>query len=135
MVIYKYIQCILIIKLTRCTNFLKFYFGMKLYMFRTVLLFIIRSYSLYTQQRYMSYRYANSLPAGSGVVPSWSCTKAVYKPLWHIPLQCVWWETPHDGQRNHPKHVEFHSKIKFEKINASSWFYYKDLSRCIVTRT
>jgi hypothetical protein len=34
-------------------------------------------------------------------------------------------KTPDDGQRNCPKHVEFHSKIKFWKIGASSWFYYK----------
>jgi hypothetical protein len=30
-------------------------------------------------------------------------------------------------EKNCPKHVEFHSKIKFEKIGAASWFYYKDL--------
>ena len=46
--------------------FLKFIFGIKLYMFRTVPLSIIRSFSLYTQQRYMSYRPADSLRAGSG---------------------------------------------------------------------
>ena len=40
--------------------FLKFIFGIKLYMFRTVPLSIIRSFSLYTQQWYMSY----SLRAG-----------------------------------------------------------------------
>ena len=39
---------------------------MKLYMFRTVPLSIIRSFSLYTQQLYMSYRCADSLRAGSG---------------------------------------------------------------------
>jgi len=33
---------------------------MKLYMFRTVPLIIIRSFSLYTQQWFMSYRYADS---------------------------------------------------------------------------
>jgi len=33
---------------------------MKLYIFRTVLLSIIWSFSLYTQQRYMLYRFANS---------------------------------------------------------------------------
>jgi len=47
-------------------QFLKFIFGMKLYMFRTVPLPIIRSFSLYTQQCYMSYRFADSLRAGSG---------------------------------------------------------------------
>ena len=35
-------------------------------MVRTVPLFIIRSFSLYTQQWYMSYRFADSLRAGSG---------------------------------------------------------------------
>ena len=53
-------------------------------MFRTVPLSIIRSFSLYTQQWYMSYRFADSLRAGSG--------------------------------RNCPKHVEFYSKNKFEKL-------------------
>jgi len=41
--------------------FLKFIFGIKLYMFHTVPLSIIRSFSLYTQQWYMSYRFADSL--------------------------------------------------------------------------
>jgi len=35
-------------------------------MFRTVTLSIIRSFSLYTQQWYMSYGFADSLRAGSG---------------------------------------------------------------------
>jgi len=71
-------------------QFLKFIFGIKLYMFRTVPLSIIRSFSLYTQQWYMSYRFADSLRAGSG---------------WNLQLQ-----------RNCPKHVEFHSKNKSEKL-------------------
>jgi hypothetical protein len=72
-------------------------------MFQTVPLSIIRSYSLYTQQWY--------------VVPSWSCccSKAVYKPVWHIPLLSVQWITPDDGQRNCLKHVDFYSKSKSEK--------------------
>jgi len=37
-------------------------------MFRTVPLSIIRSFSLYTQQWYMSYGFADSLRAGSGSV-------------------------------------------------------------------
>jgi len=41
-------------------------FGIKLYMFRTVPLSIIRSFSLYTQQWYISYRFADGLRAGSG---------------------------------------------------------------------
>jgi len=46
---------------------------MKLYMFRTVPLSIIRSFSLYTQQWYMSYRFADSLRAGSGWNWLWLC--------------------------------------------------------------
>jgi hypothetical protein len=35
---------------------------------------------------------------GTAVVPSWSCSKAVYKPVWHIPLLSAqqlnsWWWT------------------------------------------
>ena len=42
----------------------------------------------------------------------------VSKFVWHIPLLCVQWKTPDDGQRNCPKHVEFYSKNenKFEKL-------------------
>ena len=47
---------------------------------------------------------------------SWSCSQAVSKPVWHIPLLCVQWKTPNDGQRDCPKHLEFYSKSKFEKL-------------------
>jgi len=40
----------------------------------------------------------------------------VSKPVWHIPLLCVQWKTPDDGQRNCPKHVDFYSKNKLEKL-------------------
>jgi len=46
-------------------SFLRFTFGKKLYMFRKVPLSII-SFSLYTQQWYMSHRFSDSLRAGSG---------------------------------------------------------------------
>ena len=45
-----------------------------------------------------------------------SCSQAISKPVRHISLLCVQWKTPDDGQRNCPKHVEFHSKNKFEKL-------------------
>jgi hypothetical protein len=47
-------------------SFLKVILGMKFYMLRTVPLSIIRSFSLYTQQRCISYTFADSLRAGSG---------------------------------------------------------------------
>jgi hypothetical protein len=51
---------------------------MNFYTFRTVPLSIIRSVSLYTQKWYTSWRFAESLQAGSGwnSVPSWSCLQA-----------------------------------------------------------
>ena len=62
-------------------------------MFRTVPLSIVRSFSQYTQQWYMSYRFADSLRAGSG-------RNSVLILL----------------ARNCPKHVEFYSKNKCEKL-------------------
>jgi len=99
-------------------------------MFRTVPLSIIRNFSLYTQQWFMSYGFADSLRAdrdgtsGSArkqdqdgiAVPPWSCSQTVSKAVWHIPLLCVQWKTPDDGQRNCPKHVVFYSKNKLEKL-------------------
>ena len=72
-------------------------------MFRTVPLSIIRSFSLYAQQWYMSYRFADSFRAGSG-----------HSILYDIYHCCVYSEkTPDDVLRNCPKHVEFYSKNKF----------------------
>ena len=49
-------------------------------------------------------------------VPSWSCSQAVRKPVWHMPFLCAQWKTASDGQRNCPKHVEFNAKNKVEKL-------------------
>ena len=127
-------------------KFIKFILGMKFYLFQTVPLSIIRSFSLYKQQWYMPYRLVPSWSCSQAVsklvwhipllsvqwktaddgqrncpkhinaVSSWSCSQAVSKLVWHIPLVCVQWKTPDDGQRNCPKHVEFYSKNKFEKL-------------------
>jgi hypothetical protein len=92
-------------------------------MFRRVPLSINRSFSLYTQQWYMSYRFADS-------------SRAVSKPVWHIPLLCVQWKTPDDGHSNRPKHAaEFHSKNKFEKLVHLVGFIIRNLTRCTVTWT
>ena len=123
---------ILIIKPTRCTNFSNLFLKWN-YMFRTVPLSIIRSFPLYTQQWYMSYRFADSFRAGSG----WnrSSIQAVSKPVWHIPLLCVQWKTPDDGQRNCPKHVDFHFKNKFEELVHLVGFIIRNLSQCMITWT
>ena len=111
-------------------EFLKFILGMKLYMFRRVPRSIIRSFSLYTQQWYISYRHQDR--DGTGV-PSRSCSQVISKPVWLIPLLCVQWKTPDDGQRNCPNHVEFHSKNKFEKLVRLVGFIIRNLTRCTVT--
>jgi len=56
-----------------------------------------------------------------------SCSHAVSKHSWHIPLLCVQWKTPDGGERNCPKHVDFYSKNKIWEISASSWLYYKNV--------
>ena len=43
-------------------------------------------YSLYTRHWYMSFRYEDSFRAG---IPSWSCSKAVFKPVWHTSAECT----------------------------------------------
>jgi len=86
-------------------------------MFRTVPLSIIRIFSLYTQQCYMSYRFADSFRAGSG----WNCSYILILPAsrkqicmtYNIAV-CTVKKNPNNGQRNCPKHVEFRSKNKFE---------------------
>jgi len=84
-------------------------------MFWTVSLSIIRSFSLYTQQWYMSY----SLRAGSGRSqfypdPARKLSANLYD-IYHCRVYSKK-KTPDDGQRNCPKHVEFCYKNKFEKL-------------------
>ena len=90
-------------KTNKMHQFLKFIFGIKLYMFITVHLSILRRFLLYTQQ----YIRVCWQPGNS---------QAVSKPVWHISLLCLQSKTPDDGQRNYPKHVEYYSKNKFEKL-------------------
>jgi len=50
----------------------------------------------------MSYSFADSLRS--------ACQYNLYV------LLCVQWKTPDDGQRTCPKHVQFYSKNKFDKL-------------------
>ena len=70
-------------------------------MFRTVPLSIISSFSPYTLQWFMSYRFVDTL-------------RAISKPV--CIAVCTVEKTADDGQRNWPKHVEFYSKNKFEEL-------------------
>jgi hypothetical protein len=82
---------------------------MKLYMFRTIPLSIIRSYSPYTQQWYMSYMFVESFRA----FPSWSCSKAVC--MTYTFAECTmnnsWWWTE---ELSETSRVSFQNK--FEKL-------------------
>jgi len=86
-------------------------------MFRIVPLSIIRGFSLYAQQWYMSYSFVDSLRAGSG--RDWFRPDPVHKlseNLYDIYHCCVYSEKLLImGQRNCTKHVEFYSKNKIEK--------------------
>jgi len=81
-------------------------------MFRTVPVSVIRSFSLYTQQWYMSY----SLRAGSGRNSVLILVASCQQTCMTYTIAVCQWKTPDDGQRNCPKHVEFYSKNKFEKL-------------------
>ena len=85
-------------------NILKFIFGIKLCMFRIVPLSIIRRFSLYTQQWYMSYRFAEST-----VKNSWWWTEELSETCRGLFQKWNW------------------------DISASSRFYCKNLSRRTVT--
>jgi hypothetical protein len=82
---------ILTIKPTRCNNFSNLFWNEALH--------VLDSSSVHHQEFFTVH------------------TEIVYfnKPVWHIPLLCVQCKTPDDWQKKCPKHVEFHSKNKFEK--------------------
>ena len=63
---------------------------MKLYMFRTVRLSFIRG--LFTVHSAMVYAIQlSSSTRMELLVPSWYCSKAVYRLVWHVPLLSVQW--------------------------------------------
>jgi len=108
---------LLIMKLNRCTNFSNLFWNKTLhvsdsssvhhqefFIVHTAVVYVIKvCWQLASRSRIELFR------------PD-PCSQAVSRPVWHIPLLCVQWKTPDDGQRNCPKHVEFYSKNKFEKL-------------------
>ena len=82
---------------------------------------------MYTQQWFISYRFAASLRAGS-----WYRSQAVSKPVYIAVCtvkNCWWWTE----ELSETYRVLFQNQIW--EISASSWFYYKNLSRCTVSWT
>ena len=108
----------LIIKPTRCTNFSNLFLEWNSTCFRQ---FLCPSSGVFHCTYCNDICHTGLLTAceqdqDRTAVLSWSCSQAVSKPVWHIPLQYVQRKTPDDGQRNCLKHVVFHSKNKFEKL-------------------
>ena len=107
------------------------YFGMKLCMFRTFAMSIIRSFSLHTRQWSMSYRFADSLRAGSG----WNCSSILIL-LASCPQTCItytiavctvknsWWWTE---ELSETCRVSFQNK--FEKLMHLVGFIVRKLQR------
>ena len=117
-------------------------------MFRTVPLSITRSFSLYTRQRYVSFRYcwqlASRIQDGTHPDPVRNLSAIT---VWHIPLLCVQRKTPDDGHKNCPKHVDFYSKNKYDNlvhlfgfiiriffIYSAIWLMYFDLPQKSLSR-
>ena len=120
-----------IIKPTRCTNFSIVFFEMKLYMFWTVPLSIIRSFSLYTPQWYMSYRFAYSLWAGA-YAPAHKLTANLYD-IYHWG---VYSEKLLMMDRGTVRNMQsFISKNTIEKLVHLVGFIIWTLSRCTVMWT
>jgi len=69
-------------------------------------------YSLYTRHWYMSYRFIDSFWAG----PSWSCSKAIYKPVWHISVPSVQWINSWWWAEELPETCSVSCRSKFGKL-------------------
>ena len=110
-----------IMKPTRCTKFLN--------LLRHETLHVSDSSSAHHQEfihcTLGTGMFEDSFRAGPGwnSVPSSTCSKAVFKPVWHIPVPSVQWVNFWWWQRNCPKHVEFHAGV-----NLGNWYIWLVLS-------
>jgi len=91
-------------------------------MFRTVPLSIIRSFSLYTQQWFMSYRFSDSLRAGSVLILLASCQQTCMTcTIAACTVKNAWWWTEELSET---------CSVLFQKliweINASGLFCFKN---------
>ena len=90
----------LIIKPTRCTNFSNLFLKWNSKCFEQ---FLCPSSGVFTVHTAMVYVIQICWQLVSRRICS--CSQAVSKTLWHIPLLFVQWKTPDDWHRNCPKHV------------------------------
>ena len=110
-------------------QFLEFILEIKVYMFWTVLW---PSSGVFHCTHSNGICHTGLLTAGEQdqdgtAVTSWSCSQAVSNDIYHC---CVYSEkTADDGHKNCPKHVEFHSKNKFEKLVHLQLQFHSDPAR------
>jgi hypothetical protein len=90
----------------------------------------------------MSYRFVDSLDQDGTAFPSWSCSKAVYKLVWHIPLPNVQWINSWWWAQELPETRRVSCRSKFGKLVHLVGFIIKKfvtmhghMSRCTVTWT
>jgi hypothetical protein len=111
----------LIIKPTRCTSFSNLFLKWNSTCFGQ---FLLPSLEVFHCTHSNGICHTGLLTASS---------QAVSRHVWNISLPCVQWKTSNDGRRNCPKHVEFHSKNKFEKLVHLVGFIIRNLARCTAT--
>ena len=102
-------------------QFLKFIFGIKLY---------VSDISSVHHQLFFFYCTPSNGLCRTGLLSrSWSCSQAVSKPVWHIPLLCVQWKTFDDWQKNCTKHVVLYSKLNASGVYKKNQL---DVTFCIL---
>jgi hypothetical protein len=125
---WKGYHLISIVKPTRCTIFRVYW--ILIYIFQTVFSSIIRSPILYIQHHVYLYVIQVTWLHASGHVPASMQSTNLYDIYMMLYVQ-PW--TTDDGRKDRPKHVEWYSINS--KNCASSWFYYRNISRCTVPWT
>ena len=95
---------ILIVKPTRCTNFSNLFWNKTLHVSDSSSVHRQEFHAVHTAIVYV----IQVLLTACKQDQDDTARKLSAKPVWHIPLLCVQHETPGDGQRNCPKHVEFY---------------------------
>jgi hypothetical protein len=109
-----YMSNFLIIKPTRCANFSNLFWSETLHVSDSS---PVHHQELFTVQSAMAYVIQTAFEQqdqDGTAVPSWSCCSKAVCITYTIAVCTV--ITPDDGQKNCPKHVEFHFQNKFEKL-------------------
>ena len=114
-------------KPTRCTNFSNLFLKQNSTCFGQVLCPSSGVQPCTHSNRYMSYRFCLLLASGIILIPLASRQHNLYDIYVLLCVQC---QTPDDGQRNSPEHLQFCSKNKIEKLVHLFGFIIRMLYSC-----